>query len=221
MKIRNLEGKEVGEHSAPDDLFQKEPNRHAMALVVRAQRAAKRSGTAAVRNRSLVKASSKKLGKQKGGGRARHGSIGAPNFVGGGVVHGPQLRSYAFSVPRRVRGVALESAVATKIASGNLHLVDDFASVSAPKTREVVKAAAALEARLERGLLLVDAKVSEPLALSVRNLPRGNALPVEGVNVYDLLRHKDIAITVAGFEALCERIRRQKRSRKLVAGAAS
>ncbi len=207
LPIVDLSGNKVGDFTLPAGFFEREVNRHVLNEVVRAQRAARRSGSACVKNRAAVRGSSKKMGKQKGSGGARHGTKRAPSFVGGGVVHGPQPRSYAFQVPKKVRALALEAALTVKIRRGECVVVQSWSGVT-HRTQELAKTLAALGCAVDRGALLVDAEVSPALGLASRNLPKVQALPSLGANVFDMLRRQRLVVTEAGFSALCARLER-------------
>lgn len=197
LDVYNVNREKVGDVDVSDLVFGAEVKPHLHHLVVRWQLAKRRAGTHAVLNRHHVSGSTKKLGRQKGSGRARHGSTKAPIFVGGGVAHGPQPRDYTFSVPKKVRRGALRSALSAKVAEGRLLVLDRF-SMPAPKTRE---AAAAFRALDVRKVLVVDTD-NEQLRLSVRNLPDSKFLRAEGVNVYDVLKHEYVLVTESALRAL-------------------
>ena len=158
-----------------------------------------RQGSARTRSRGLVAGSTRKIYRQKGTGNARHGSIRAPIFRGGGIAHGPKSRSYAYRPPRKMRAGALRSALSLKAKEGRLTIVDTL-ELDAIKT----KALAAVFGRLEVGTsaVVVDDLSNENLRLSARNLATHLVLPPEGVNLYDLLRHEHLVLTKSAVEAL-------------------
>ncbi len=217
IKVYNLDRQDVGEMDLSDSVFATEVNEGLLYEVVKAQRASARAGTSAVKNRALAAGSSKKLYRQKGTGNARHGTINAPNFVGGGVAHGPKVRSYAYRPPRKMRVGALRSALSLKLKEGRLLVVDDFV------LKEIkTKALAQVLGKLQVGTsaVIVDAKENENLRLSARNLPGHQYLPPEGVNIYDLLRHEHLVLTkqaVAALEARC--VERNARAARSESGA--
>jgi large subunit ribosomal protein L4 len=189
--VYDLERKKVGEIELADAVFAGDVNEHLFYEVVKAKLASDRSGTHAVKNRSLVSGGGKKPYKQKHTGRARQGSTRASQFVGGGKAMGPKPRDYSYDVPKKVRKAALRSALALRARDGKLLILDRWAP-EAPKT----KAAAAVLAKL--GLkkpLVVDAASNAGLAKSVRNLAGADFLPVEGFNVYDILKHDSLVLT--------------------------
>ena len=189
--VYDLERNKVGEIELADAVFAGEVNEHLFYEVVKAKLASDRSGTHAVKNRSLVSGGGKKPYKQKHTGRARQGSTRASQFVGGGKAMGPKPRDYAYDVPKKVRKAALRSALALRSREGRLLILDRWAP-EAPKT----KVAAAVLAKLGvKKPLVVDAAANAGLARSVRNLAGADFLPVEGFNVYDILKHDTLVLT--------------------------
>ena len=195
--VYNLKNDKVGEVEVSDDVFGTEVKPHLHHEMVRYQMAKKRRGTHAVLNRAAVAGTTKKAYRQKGTGRARHGSHKAPVYVGGGVVFGPSPRSYAFNVPKKVRRAALRSVLSEKAAGGKLKVVDAF-SLDAPKTK---RAAAGIDALGAGSALVVDVENAN-LKLSVRNLPNAKFLQAVGLNVYDVLRYDHLIVTQAAIEAI-------------------
>jgi large subunit ribosomal protein L4 len=189
--VYDLERNKVGEIELADAVFAGDVNEHLFYEVVKAKLASDRSGTHAVKNRSLVSGGGKKPWKQKHTGRARQGSTRASHFVGGGKAMGPKPRDYSYDVPKKVRKAALRSAIALRNREGKLLIVDRWAPET-PKT----KAAAAVLAKLGvKKPLVVDAAANSHLARSVRNLVGADFLAVEGFNVYDILRHDTLVLT--------------------------
>jgi large subunit ribosomal protein L4 len=181
----------VGELDLADAVFAGEVNEHLFYEVVKAKLASDRSGTHAVKNRSLVSGGGKKPWKQKHTGRARQGSTRASHMVGGGKAMGPKPRDYAYDVPKKVRKLALRSALALRSRDGKLLIVERWAP-EAPKT----KAAEAVLAKLGvRKALVVDAAANVGLAKSLRNLDGSDFLAAEGLNVYDILKHDALVLT--------------------------
>ena len=196
--VYDLERNKVGEIELADAVFAGEVNEHLFYEVVKAKLASDRSGTHAVKNRSLVSGGGKKPWKQKHTGRARQGSTRASQFVGGGKAMGPKPRDYSYDVPKKVRKAALRSALALRARDGKLLILDRW-TLEAPKT----KAAAAVLAKLGvKKPLVVDAAANAGLAKSVRNLAGADFLPVEGFNVYDILRHDTLVLTAETAKAL-------------------
>ncbi|RME04069.1 MAG: 50S ribosomal protein L4 [Deltaproteobacteria bacterium] len=189
--VVNIENEKVGEIQLDEGIFDCEVKPHLIHEVVRMQRAARRRGTASVKNRHLVRGGGKKPYRQKGTGRARQGSIRSPHYRGGGVVFGPTPRSYAFSVPKKIRKAALRSALTLKRRSEQLKIVDAF-ELPEIKTKRVAE----ILARFERGkTLIVTEKKDEILEKSARNIPHVKVLRVEGLNVYDLLKYDHLLLT--------------------------
>ena len=192
VKVYNLRREESGEIELADEVFGAEVNEALLYDIVKAQLASRRAGTAKTKGRAEVRGSSRKLYKQKGTGRARHGSIRAQQYVGGGKAHGPIPRSYAYRPTRKMRLGALKSALSLKLAEGQLTIVDSF-QLQEIKTKGLVTVLSALN--VSTSGLLVDLDGNENLRVSARNLPNHQFLPPEGVNVYDLLRHEHLVLT--------------------------
>ena len=205
VKVLNLRAENVGEIDLSDEVFGADVNEPLLYEVLKAQLASKRSGSANTKTRSEVAGSSKKIYKQKGTGRGRHGSIRAPNFVGGGQQHGPKPRSYAYRPPAKMRAGALRSALSLKLKEGRLTIVDTF-TLDDVKTKSLANVLAVL--KVAKGSLIVDQKDNEKLRLSARNLDTHQFLPPEGVNLYDLLRHEHLVLTKHAVTALVERIQK-------------
>lgn len=199
VTVYNLQRKGVGELELSDAVFGVEVNEDLLYEVLKAQLASKRSGTSSTKTRSEVRGSTKKLYRQKGTGRARHGSIRAPNFVGGGQSHGPKPRSYAYRPPRKMRIGAMRSALSLKLRDGQLTIVDTI-ELDEIKTKGLVGILDALQ--VGTSSLLVDGGDNENLRLSVRNLPDHAYARPEGVNLYDLLRFEHLVLTRSAVQAL-------------------
>lgn len=205
VKVLNLRAENIEEINLSDEVFGADVNEPLLYEVLKAQLASKRSGSANTKTRSEVAGSSKKIYKQKGTGRGRHGSIRAPNFVGGGQQHGPKPRSYAYRPPAKMRAGALRSALSLKLKEGRLTIVDTF-TLDDVKTKSLANVLAVL--KVAKGSLIVDQKDNEKLRLSARNLDTHQFLPPEGVNLYDLLRHEHLVLTKHAVTALVERIQK-------------
>jgi large subunit ribosomal protein L4 len=175
--------------------------------VVSAQLASRRAGTSAAKERAAVAGSSKKIYKQKGTGRARHGSIRAPIFVGGGRAHPPKPQDWSTRPPRRVRLGALKSALSMVVKEGRLTVVENM-DLGEIKTKTLAGVLVALKA--SEKTLVVDGKENENLRLSIRNMKQNNYLPPEGVNVYDVLRHDHLVLSKDAAKALEARLSEQK-----------
>lgn len=204
INVYDLNKKSVGEIELSDAVFGAEVNEGLLYEVLKAQLASKRAGTASTKNRAAVAGSTRKLLKQKGSGGSRHGSISAPTYVGGGQVHGPLPRSYSYRPPRKMRSGALRSALSLKVKEGRLTVVDNF-ELSEIKTKTLAGILSKLEA--SKSAVLVDSIDNEKLKLSVRNLPKHQFLPPEGVNLYDVLRFEHVVLTKKAVAALEERLK--------------
>lgn len=204
VTVYDLSKKAVGELELADDVFGAQVNEGLLYEVLKAQLASKRQGSASTKNRAEVSGSSKKLYKQKGTGNARHGTLRAPTFVGGGKAHGPRPHSFAYRPPRKMRLGALRSALSLKLKEGRLLVVDAF-QLEQIKTGALAKVLSGLD--VSKSSIIVDTVENSNLRLSVRNLPTHQFLPPEGVNLYDLLRHEHLIVTkdaVAALEARCK-----------------
>jgi large subunit ribosomal protein L4 len=208
--VFNMNREKVGSIDLADEVFGAEVKEHLFYEVVKAQLASRRQGTQCAKNRSAVSGSTKKLYKQKGTGRARHGSIRAPIFVGGGKAHPPRPRDWSYEPPRRVRALALTSALSKFGKEGRLLVVDRF-ELPEIKTKRVVEVLATLQA--QRKTLVVDSGDNEKLRLSIRNCDEHQFLPPEGVNVYDLLRHDTLILSTQAAKALEQRCLKQAAAR--------
>jgi large subunit ribosomal protein L4 len=203
VDIFNLKRDKVGSIDLPDAVFGVEVRENLMHEVVTAQLASKRAGTHAGKERAGVRGSTHKIYKQKGTGRARHGGIRAPNFVGGGRAHPPKPQDFSRRAPRRVRVAALKSALSLLVKEGRLTVVENF-ELEAIKTKVLAGILEVLKPE-QRRTLVVDGKDNENLRLSIRNLDRNLFLPPEGVNVYDLLRHDHLVLSKQAVEQLTAR----------------
>jgi len=203
VDIFNLKRDKVGSIDLPDAVFGVEVRDNLMHEVVVAQLASKRAGTHAGKERAAVRGSTHKIYKQKGTGRARHGAIRAPNFVGGGRAHPPKPQDFSRRAPRRVRLAALKSALSLLVKEGRLTVVENL-ELEAIKTKALAGILEVLKPEQKR-TLVVDGKDNEKLRLSLRNLNRNLFLPPEGVNVYDLLRHDHLVVSKQAIEQLTAR----------------
>jgi large subunit ribosomal protein L4 len=204
--VFNMKREKVGSIDLADEVFDTEVREHLFYEVVKAQLASKRQGTQCAKNRAAVSGSTKKLYKQKGTGRARHGSIRAPVYVGGGQAHPPRPRDWSYEPPRRVRALALRSALSKFKKEGRLLVIDRF-ELAEIKTKLLVDALGALQAQSKT--LVVDSPENEKLRLSIRNCKDHQFLPPEGVNVYDLLRHDTLILSKDAAKALERRCLKQ------------
>jgi large subunit ribosomal protein L4 len=200
LDVFNMKREKVGSIDLSDEVFATEVKEHLFYEVIKAQLASRRQGTQAGKERSAVSGSTKKLYKQKGTGRARHGSIRAPIYVGGGRAHPTRPRDWSYRPPRQVRLGALKSALSKFNKEGRLVVVDRF-ELAEVKTKGLLAALGALKVTTPREgtksakALVVDVAANENLKLSIRNSDVHQYLPPEGVNLYDLLRHDTLVLS--------------------------
>ena len=199
MKITTLEGKEAGSLSLSKDIFGLEPRADLIQRYVNWQLAKRQAGTHKTKDRNDVMRTGKKMYAQKGTGGARHGSARAPNFRGGARVFGPVVRSHAHDLPKKVRALALRHALSSKAKDGGI-VVLDKASVSEVKTKAL--AAQFGKLGLSNALIVDGATLDANFTTAARNIPNIDVLPVQGINVYDILRRKTLVLTKAAVEAL-------------------
>jgi large subunit ribosomal protein L4 len=201
IAITTLDNAAAGTAELPDELFAAAPRKDIMARVVHWQLAKRRSGNHKAKGMSEVQGTTKKPYRQKGTGNARQGSLRSPQFRGGGVVHGPVVRSHEYDLPKKVRRLGLISALSQKQAEGKLIVLD--VAGGATKTGELAKKMKALG---WRSALIVDHAVDKGFLQASRNIPGLDVLPTIGANVYDILNHDVLAITTAGVEGLKSRL---------------
>lgn len=204
INVITLDNATAGSVELPDDIFAVMPRPDIMARVVSWQLSKRRAGTHKVKGLGEVSGTTKKPYKQKGTGNARQGSLRAPQFRGGGAVHGPVVRSHGYDLPKKIRRLGLISALSQKAADGKL-VVLDAASGSA-KTKELV---AKLKVLGWASALIVDHAVDDGFLKASRNIHGIDVLPTIGANVYDILRHDVLAITTAGIAGLKERLTKE------------
>jgi large subunit ribosomal protein L4 len=190
VDVINIKGDKVSQADLADEIFNVPVNGPVLHQVVRAQLAARRSGTACVKNRSDVTGSSRKLYRQKGTGRARKGNIKSPVLRGGGVVFGPHPRSYEQKVPKKVRKLALKMALSSKLKDNELMVLDRF-ELSQIKTKDFAAVVRTLEAPKA---LIVTVEKNANLELSSRNVPGIKVIRCEGLNVYDILKYDKLIL---------------------------
>ena len=198
IDVINLEKQKVGTIDLSDAVYAAPIDEHLFYEVVKAQMASRRAGTVGVKNRSLVSGGGRKPYAQKGTGRARQGSIRASQWVGGGKAMAPKMRDHEYHVPKKVRKAAIRAAVSKRNLDKALVIVDAW-SPAKPSTKEAVNTFAKLG--IESALVL-GMKDNQNLFKSVRNAPKYQFLPVEGANVYDILRHQTLILTRDSAKAL-------------------
>ena len=197
LKVIDQKGKDAGEVTLNDDVFGIKPNESVVFDAIIRQRAGRRQGTSKVKNRSAVRGGGKKPWKQKGTGRARQGSIRSPQWRGGGVVFGPTPRSYAYSMPRKQRRLAIKSVLSQKLIDKDLIVLDQL-TMSAPKTKEFKSI---LDDLKVEGKVLV---VSEDknIQYSARNLPNVKVITANGLNVEDVVNYDKLILTKEAIEKI-------------------
>lgn len=190
VKVIDQKGKSVGEVDLNKCIFEVEPNDSVVFEAIIRQRAGKRQGTHATKNRSAVSGGGKKPWKQKGTGRARQGSIRAPQWRGGGTVFGPTPRSYKVDMPRKARRLAIKSVLSQKVADGNLIVLDQL-TLATPKTKDLKAIFSAIKVS---GKVLVVSD-DKNVQLSGKNLPQVKVVPVNGLNVVDAVDYEKLLLT--------------------------
>jgi large subunit ribosomal protein L4 len=202
IDIKTLDNTTAGTAELPDAIFAATPRADIMARVVHWQQAKRRAGTHKVKGMGEVSGTTRKPYKQKGTGKARQGSLRAPQFRKGGAVHGPVVRDHGYDLPKKVRRLGLISALSQKQRDGKLVVLDAAAGGSG-KTRDLK---AKLNALGWTSVLVVDRTVDKGFLQASRNIVGIDVLPTVGANVYDILAHDVLAITTAGIEGLKERL---------------
>ncbi len=199
IDVQTPAGTKDGSIELPAELFDVEPNIALMHQVVSAQLAAKRQGTHATKTRGQVSGGGKKPYRQKGTGRARQGSTRAPQFTGGGVVHGPQPRDYSQRTPKKMIAAALRSALSDRARNDRIHAVTEIVEGQAPSTKSAKSFLATLTDRKQ--VLVVIGRTDETSALSVRNLPGVHVISPDQLNTYDVLKADDVVFSVEALNA--------------------
>ena len=199
LKITTLEGKAAGSVTLPDEIFGLEPRKDLIHRCINWQLAKRRAGTHKVKNRAEINLTGKKFGNQKGGGGARHGSRRANLFRGGGRSFGPVVRSHEIGLPKKVRALALRHALSAKAKDGGIVILE-AATVKDGKTKELRTRFGKLG--FANALIIDGAEVETNFANAARNIPNIDVLPVQGINVYDILRRHTLVLTKAALDAL-------------------
>ncbi|PVB60862.1 50S ribosomal protein L4 [Labrenzia sp. 011] len=204
LQVKTLEGGAAGSITVSDEIFGLEPRTDLIHRVVRWQLAKRQAGTHKTLGRSEVSGTTKKFVRQKGSGGARHGNKKAPQFRGGGRAFGPVVRDHGHELPKKVRALGLKHALSAKAKADGIVIVEDAKAAEA-KTK-------ALKAQLEKlgltsALVIDGAEVDTNFALASRNIPHLDVLPVQGINVYDILRAHTLVLTKAAVSALEERFK--------------
>ncbi|OXS99149.1 50S ribosomal protein L4 [Notoacmeibacter marinus] len=204
VKVNTMAGDESGTISLDDAIFGLEPRDDILYRVVRWQRAKKQQGTHKALQRSEISRTGAKMYRQKGTGRARHSSARAPQFRGGGKAHGPVVRSHAHDLPKKVRALGLKHALSAKAKSDSLIVVDEL-KVSEAKTKALLGSFDKLG--IADALFIGGSEVDQGFARAASNIPHVDVLPVQGINVYDILRRGKLVLSRAAVEALEERFK--------------
>ncbi|MRG55221.1 LSU ribosomal protein L4P [Phyllobacterium sp. YR620] len=204
LSITTLEGKDAGKVELSEEIFGLEPRDDILQRMVRYQLAKKQQGTHKAKGRSEIARTGAKMYKQKGTGRARHHSARAPQFRGGGKAHGPVVHSHEHALPKKVRALALRHALSAKVKASDLIIVDDLAAAEG-KTKVLVSQFAKLG--LENALLIGGAEIDANFRRAASNIPNIDVLPIQGINVYDILRRGKLVLSKAAVEALEERFK--------------
>ena len=204
LNVTTLDGKSAGKVDVSDAIFGLEPRQDILQRVVRWQLAKRQQGTHKTKGRAEISRTGAKMYRQKGTGRARHSSARAPQFRGGGKAHGPQARSHAHDLPKKLRALGLKHALSAKLRAEELIVIDDFASKDA-KTKALAASLAKLG--FSNVLMIGGAELDRNFTLAAANIPNIDVLPVQGINVYDILRRGKLVLSKAAVEALEERFK--------------
>ena len=199
LDITTFDGGAAGSVDLDEAIFGLEPRADILQRCVRWQLAKRRAGTHAVKNRADIARTGKKMYKQKGTGNARHGSARVPQFRGGGRAFGPQVRSHAHDLPKKVRALALKHALSAKARDAALIVIDE-ARLDAAKTRALRERFETLG--LSNALIVSGVQVDENFGRAARNIPNIDVMPVQGINVYDILRREKLVLTREAVDAL-------------------
>lgn len=199
IDVRTLDAKKAGSVELDDEIFGLEPRADILQRMVRYQLLKRQRGTHLARDRSMVGGTGAKMYKQKGTGRARHSDKKAPQFRGGGKAFGPHPRSHAIDLPKKVRALAMRHALSSKARADSL-IVLDRAEMDAPKTKDLHAKLAKLG--LANALIVAGGDVQDAFAKAARNIPNVDVLPVQGINVYDILRRDHLVLTKDAIAAL-------------------
>ena len=197
VEIVDSEGRKTGTVELPAEIFDVEPNIPLMHQVVVAQLAAARQGTHATKTRGMVRGGGRKPYRQKGTGRARQGSIRAPQFAGGGTVHGPQPRDYTQRTPKKMKAAALRSALSDRARNGRVHVITEFLVADRPSTKQALSG---LRNLTDRKALVVVPREDALSLLSLRNLPDVLVIRADQLNTYDVLNSDDVVFTAAALD---------------------
>jgi len=205
VNIVSPSGEQVGTAELPDAIFAAKVNVPLIHQVVIAQRAAARQGTHATKTRGMVSGGGRKPYRQKGTGRARQGSLRAPQYAGGGTVHGPQPRSYAQRTPKKMKAAALRGALSDRAANERVFVVTTFVEGDVPRTKEALAVLNTVTGGADRNILIVTTHDDEITWKSLRNVPAVHLLAEDQLNTYDVLDSDYLVFTQAALDAFVER----------------
>jgi large subunit ribosomal protein L4 len=191
ISVKTLENKAAGDVTVKDEVFGIDPRGDIMARVVNWQLAKRRAGSHKVKIRSEIARTGAKVGRQKGGGRARHGAASSNIFRGGGVSHGPVVRDHGFSLQKKVRQLGLKSALSTKVREGKLVILDKLSSDGKTSTLRAKLA----KCGINNALIIGGAEIDAMFSRAASNIPLLDVLPQQGINVYDILRRDTLVLT--------------------------
>jgi len=192
IDVQTLDGKKSGSLDLSKDIFGQEPRKDVLHRMVRYQLAKRQSGTHQTQERGDVSKTTKRIGRQKGGGTARHGNGSVSQFRGGAKAHGPRSRSHAIGLPKKVRAMALRHALSAKATAKELVIIED-ASAKSPKTADLLKQLMRLG--ITNCLVVSGSSIEENFAKAAKNIPNLDVLPSQGANVYDILKRHTLVLT--------------------------
>ena len=192
LNVYNVLGEQVREIELNESVFGVEINQHVVYEVVKNQLANKRQGTQSAKTRSEVRGGGRKPWRQKGTGRARQGSTNAPQWTGGGVVFAPKPRDYSYSVPKKVRRLAMKSVLTSKVENNEMIILDEL-KFEAPKTKEMIKLLNNIKA--DKKVLIVTSEKEENVVKAANNIPNVQTTIINNLNVYDILKYNSFVIT--------------------------
>lgn len=193
MNIHTIDGEKIGEIELNDNLFRAKINKHIVHQIVKRHLSEKRRGTASTKNRSEVRGGGKKPWRQKGTGRARVGSIRSPLWNGGGVIFGPDNRNYSYSIPKKMRLIALKSVLSGKAKNNDIIILQEL-KLENGKTRDITEIFSNLQIDSDKVLIIIE-KEDERIRRAVRNLKDAMVITANKINTYDLLSHRKMVIT--------------------------
>ncbi len=204
LQVKTLDGGAAGSITVSDEIFGLDPRADLIHRVVRWQLAARQGGNHKTKRRAEIAATGKKFVRQKGSGGARHGDRKVPQFRGGGKAFGPLVRSHAHDLPKKVRALGLRHALSSKVKSSSIVIIDE-AKAGEPKTKALKAQFGKLG--LANALVIDGAELDKNFGLAARNIVNVDVLPIQGINVYDILRRETLVLTKAAVSALEERFK--------------